>query len=347
MPECWTVAAALGGWTSPRLCASAIAGGSPVPLEGGALTVNGGSLGSYDYAVKDGPIVIDAGNPFVAADWFTPAEDARSAWLVVGGDLEIAAGQVLRAPVRKLFTVIFVSGDLVVDGEISMTARGANHRGDGASGGAVSATAIRILEGTASGVLNPQVPTSGGSGGAGSTSNDLPGGTGSSGTAGGTGGGGGRRNSGTGGDGAAGTSFGGGGGADAVTGGSAETNGGKGGAGTGEQGMGGSGNPSGSSQVSGGVTTPPADGSGGILVVVCVGEMSGAGTITANGSVGGIHEDVFRPGGGSSGGGSVTVLYGSDISTTTVAAGGGSNTSFGRDGGPGGAGTARKLELPS
>lgn len=75
------------------------------PLAGGMLSINGQSLGSYDWRKVTGNQVISA---FDSTDWFTPTADSRSAFVIVDGDLTINAGQVFRPTARKLFTVVCV-----------------------------------------------------------------------------------------------------------------------------------------------------------------------------------------------------------------------------------------------
>ena len=341
--------------TIQALSQAMLLGGETVsPTAGGTLTINSASLGNYDYLVKKGAQTIST---FTASDWFTSTEDTRSAWIVVDGNLTINSGQTVIPSVRKLFTVIYVRGNLAINGSVSMTARGANHSGTGNSGGATTAAAIRIINGTYSGVSNPQVPSAGGAGGIGIQNvNNGTGLGGSSGSAGGTGGGGagGGANNGTGGAGGAGTAFsagGGGGGANDGTGGNAVANGGKGGnaqTGFNANSCGGAGNPGGDSNAAGygGTgTSTPQNGTGGILVVFCTGTISGSGTIVANGSRGGGAGNTV-PGGGS-GGGSITVLYGSGTAPTATANGGEGNNGDGGSsfGGSGGAGTSRALVL--
>ena len=79
----------------------------------------------------------------------------------MNGNLTINSGQTFIPSVRKLFTVLYVTGNLVVNGSISMTGRGANHSGTGSSGGATTAVDIRIGTGTFSAVVNPQIPAAG------------------------------------------------------------------------------------------------------------------------------------------------------------------------------------------
>lgn len=320
--------------------------GASTPTAGGTLTINSQSLGSYDYVIKEGDQTVSS---FSNGDWFTNTADSRSAIIVVKGNLTINAAQVFRPSNRKLFTAIYVTGNLAISGEISMSQRGANH---GTAGSNISAAAIRIATGTFSTVVNPQVPAAGANGAA--AVGNAAGNPGSAGTDGQTGGGGGGSGAGTvsesAGTGAAGTSFSGGsggGGRNSGTGSSAEdaaVNGGKGGDAVGGNSGGGAGNPGGALAGSG---TAGADGTGGVLFIFTVGQLSGAGSITAAGAVGGEGSGGGNgANGGGSGGGSVTVMYGTDTSSITPTALGGLGGQLnGRDGGTGGNGTARKLAL--
>jgi hypothetical protein len=317
------------------------------PNYGGTATVNSVNVGLFDYVYK-------TGNQTPTSDmseWFTGSNDARSAWVLVDGDLTVNSGVMFRPPTRKLFTVVYVTGDLVMNGTMTMTSRGANHNGTGESGGAVTAADLRIATGTFSAVVDPQVPAAGGAGGAGGS--NAAGSNGSAGSAGGTGGGGGGTGAagsgriGIGGDGSAGTSFSGGsGGGGAITtsaalveAGDAEPNGGEGGFGIGSGNTAyseGCGNPVGALVGAAGPSNAQG-GTGGTLVVICEGTFAGSGVVNSNGSNNGA---PFR-GGGSTGGGSITIFYGSDTSTITPVASGGISAT----GGNGGAGTARKLAL--
>jgi hypothetical protein len=338
------------------------------PVLGGALTLNGGSLGSYGVRISEGDATVSS---FVSSDWFTATDDSESAWVVHKGNLVIPSGQTFRPSARKLFTVVYVTGNLVISGEISMSQRGANHS---AAGSNITATAISIATGTFSGVTDPQVPAAGGGGGSGRsvTQGNLAGGDGTGGTNGATGGGGGGgagdTNSGGSSNssaGRAGTSFSGGpggGGAGAqgsniATAGAGTDNGGVGGAGGANGGNsragGGAGNPGGSGAGGSGGNSG-SDGTGGVLVILVGGDLSGAGSITAAGANGGAatasSSSGGAGGGGGSGGGSVTVMVGgSDTGPTPTALGGtGGTASAGGqngNGGNGGSGTARKLVL--
>jgi hypothetical protein len=310
------------------------------PLTGGTLTINGESVGSYDYKVANTTTV----SGFSASDWFTSTQDTRSSWICINGNLTINSGQTFIPSVRKLFTVIYVTGNLVINGTISMSARGANHSGTGTSGGYTAPVDIRIGTGSFSSggaISNPQIPATGGAGAprriaTTGTSSDNGWNTGTAGTDGGTGGAGGgylfsaplNSYAGKGGDG---TCFSGGSGSGSCFGSAtpsadAGENGGAGTAGVGSTPVGGSGNPPGSQ---GGT------GTGGVIIIICEGALSGSGNVISQGvsttSIGGIT-------GGASGGGSVNVLFGTNPSGVSVLATGGVSR--------GGAdGTARKFAL--
>jgi hypothetical protein len=329
------------------------------PTSGGSLTVDGKSLGSYDYTIKTGNQVVSS---FNASDWFTDVQDSRSGFIFVDGDLTIDVGQIFTPSVRKLFTAIYVRGNLTVNGAISMTARGANHS---ATGSDIPAQDILLALGTYTGITDPKIPAIGGAGGtktaivAGGGTN-APGAAGSVGSLGGTGGGGtgAVRNSGgsTGtflfGAGSDGTSFcagGGGGGTRRVSastnpanvGEAAFPNGGAGGqarvnAATNTT-SGGCGNPSGVGS-SGAIAIP--SGSAGSLIVFA-NNLSGSGQINSNGSP---NAEANAVGGGAGGGGSVTVFVDTFPSFDVTASGGvASSTSANAQGGAGGNGTARIL----
>jgi hypothetical protein len=260
------------------------------PTAGGTLTVNSVALGSYDYVIKEGNQTVSS---FSSGDWFTGTENTRSALIAIDGNLTINAGQTFTPSVRKLFTSIYVRGNLEINGVLSMSNKGANHSA------------------TAEGVVLLQVGTSVGSTGA-SGGNGGPGNTGS-------------------GNGAAGTIFTGGSAGGGASAGNAPpynaaTRGGTGGAGGGGGGFntggGGAGNPGGP-----GANAPAGGtGTGGTLFIYCTGTVSGSGSITSNAAVGGGggNGDHRRSSGGGAGGGHVTIMRGSgnvSISTTGGAAG--------------------------
>ncbi len=328
--------------STARSLSSTFSGQTISPTAAGALTIDSQAVGNYEYTVKNGNQTISS---FTASDWFTSTEDTVSSWIIVNGNLTINSGQTLIPSVRKLFTVVYVSGNLTVNGSISMTGRGANHSGTGNSGGATTAVAIRIGTGTFSAVVNPQIPATGGTGGAGVSGVNGTN-SGVAGTNGGSGGGGaGYRFLGTAvsGSGSAGTCFTGG------TGGGAAYNAGTAGNGGANGGAGGQGVPTNSNIITGGTGNPAGNtgtaqaggtGTGGTLIVIVAGSLTGTGSIVANGV------DSNRIGGGApggaSGGGSVTVLFGTNPSgPTTLTANGGNGLS----GGNGGNGTARKLAI--
>ncbi len=325
-----------------RTLATTYTGYDAVPTDGGALTINSQAVGNYEVTARKANTTISS---FTASDWFTSTKDTTSSWIIINGNLTINSGQTLIPSVRKLFTVVYVTGNLVCNGEISMSARGANHTGTGDSGGATTAVDIRIGTGTFTSVTNPQIPAAGAAGGPAKsyvfgTTNYNNGSTGTSGQSGGGGTGEAFSSGGIASAGAAGTCFSGGpgsGGAFGATSGAGGANGGAGGAGAGSTTGGGSGNPGGA-KGSGGVDGN--NGTGGTLIIICEGTMSGAGTITAHGVLGA--RPTGSPGGGGSGGGSVTVLYGTNPgSAVTVTATGGA----GQASGSGGNGTARKLAI--
>jgi len=443
------------------------------PTPGGTLTINGVALGSYDYRVVTGNVVVTP--PFVASDWFTPTADSRSAWIVVKGDLTIAAApaapaaptfvaqpgsggavyvvgdqyeweysysrstssadttqetlasssvswiatltsgfhngadlrlwhttdttvkwlkvyqrhnggawQLVRAianagidsqvqalfdgseslgaappvmvftpAVRKLFTVISVRGTLTVNGEISMSARGANHS---ATGSNLAAGEIRIITATVDSVVNPSVPAAGAAGGAGPAGAGQVGGTGGAGATGG--GGQGASNAVAGSQGAAGTAFSGG------TGGGGQysnsptanihpgaTSGGAGGAAAADSytASGGAGNPGGAAVNVVGLSLAGKDGTGGTLIILVDGPYTGSGAVTAKGADGGqvLNTGSGSTSGGGSGGGSISILAGTTTGPTPSAAGGLAGTgASAASGAAGGAGTARVLYLP-
>jgi hypothetical protein len=326
---------------------------SPTAL--GGLTINSQALGNHDLAVASTTTI----SSFSSASWFTNTQDTASAWVIINGNLTINSGQTFIPSVRKLFTVLYVSGNLINNGTISMTARGASHSG-------TTARDMRIATGTFSAVTNPQVPAAGGAGGpsgyySGAEIGNVPGIAGTAGTAGGTGGGGSgpATNSLSFGLGSAGTSFSGGcgGGAGGLsTAANAASNGGAGGqadrgpnANAFDQ-EGGGGNPGGTNPMFSAPRNQGRSGTGGVLIVIVEGSISGTGSIQANGvknentlnwNVDSVNGSSSLRNGGSTGGGSVTVLYGGANSITPSAAGG---ASF-QNGGAGGAGTARALLL--
>jgi len=126
------------------------------PSPGGTLVINGQAIGSYDYTIKRSLRL----NSFTENEWFTSAEDSRCALIKVIGDLTINAGVTFMPNARKLFTVLYVTGDLTLNGEISMSSRGAES--------ATSSTSIPIYTGNLveedTVVVDPYIPVSGSDG---------------------------------------------------------------------------------------------------------------------------------------------------------------------------------------
>ncbi|MBM4225083.1 MAG: hypothetical protein FJ167_09900 [Gammaproteobacteria bacterium] len=329
------------------------------PQFGGTLTLNSVLIGNYDYTIKSTSQTVSS---FTSTDWFTSTADSNAALIFINGDLTINSGQTFTPSVRKLFTCIYVKGNLTVAGAISMTARGAN-----TNFLSVQTANIRIINGTYSSVTNPQIPSSGGAGGAGGTAinTNVAGSVGNNGSAGGTGGGGGGSAYwAIGGNGSAGSSFSGGGGGGGQNGGTntslgdsnAQTFGGTGGVGRnspgGNNSTGGTGNPGGSSINTNNVTNGSAffgtDGTGGTLVIFCTGLLLGAGTISSNGTNGVVNAGAIG-GGGASGGGSITILCNSNSSSITRSVSGGTagtvfpTAPYNAIGGNGGSGSERVL----
>tara|TARA_R110000803_G_scaffold65973_2_gene127254 strand:- start:374 stop:1765 length:1392 start_codon:yes stop_codon:yes gene_type:complete len=169
---------ASGAWTLKEQFAKRKAGvwaghseaiSSAAAQAGGTLTIACQALGSYDYTYYNGPKTVSS---FSRPAWFTSTEDSRSALIYVNGNLTINACQVLKPDHRKLFTAIYVKGDLTVNGTISMgydnggsVGRGANHSPTGAPR---TALAIKLISpGTYSCVPDPEITAAGGAGGGG------------------------------------------------------------------------------------------------------------------------------------------------------------------------------------
>lgn len=303
------------------------------PTSGGGLTINGVSLGNHDFVVKQGAQTISA---FTASDWFTSTADTASAWVIVNGNLTINSGITVIPSVRKLFAVVYVEGSLTLNGDISMSSRGANHSGTGNSGGSTTAGDIRVATGTYSSTTNPTVPAAGGSGGTGANGSVNAGGAA---TLGSGGGGSGASTSATGGSGAAGTAFcggPGGGGAYGANGGNGVANGGAGGTAGGGAGAG-VGNPTG--------------GCGGTLLVIVNGAVSGSGNLLARGGSDNYTWQVPMSassacGGGGAGGGVVILMKKSGSGPVLSASGGTVTVTGGVSGGTGGAGATATLTIP-
>jgi hypothetical protein len=294
---------------------------------GGSFTLSGNTIGNYEYYKTSGSTTISS---FSAGTYFSSNRDNYGSFLVFDGDLTINSGQTIIPSVRKLYTFLYVKGNLTLNGSISMKSRGANHNGSGDSAGGVTTRDLPIVNGTYSGVTNPTIPATGGAGG----SVAATGGTATRGSGGGAGG----CNTGYGnGAGSAGTAFSGGtggGGGDNGAGTNGTANGGGGGPGGGQNSSGGAGNPGGINRGSGHVG--PA-GTGGTLIVMCTGTLSGTGSIVANPYDG--HGSGGHRGGGGTGGGVVQVFCNTNsFSGTITTSGGEGGRAAGGNGATGGAG---------
>lgn len=357
----WSDPPSGGGGTATSLFDRAVeiseAPSNLTPVPGGMVTNLGAVIGEHSYRIADGPVVIGSG--WVPSDWFNAVEDVESSWIVIKGDLTIDAGVIFTPEVRKLFMMVYVTGDLILNGQISMTRRGANHSGDLYSGGFTAPSDIYVKSGAI-------IPALGGEGGAWIQSDNATGRTGNalSGGSGGGGGGGtcwsssyGPADAG-GGAGAQGTCFSGGpggGGSRAASHelGDAGPNGGFGGPTPGDYAAGGVGG-SGAGNISPtsrepygltGASRPGENGTGGTLIVAVAGSISGSGSLTSAGGKGGNSTGDASAGGGS-GGGIVLQMTDSITKAATSVSGGARGTSGYRgSGGIGGAGTARTVPL--
>ena len=130
------------------------------PTAGGTCTINSQTVSSgYDYTVHTGNVTVSS---YSNGDFFTSTADSRVACIHVTGNLTINSGQSFIPGVRKPGAYIYVGGDLVLNGEISMKARGANHSSSGSN---LTAVPIRIIDGTHGSYSNPTIPATGGTGG--------------------------------------------------------------------------------------------------------------------------------------------------------------------------------------
>lgn len=328
----------------------------------GTLTINSVPLGNYEYSIFGSPVTISSG--WTNTDYFTTTKDTISSFVVVKGNMTIDSGQTFIPPDRKLFLCLYVTGNLTVNGVLSMTARGANHSGSGNSGGLTTEGNILIVSGTvldhtnATPVTNFIVSGTGGAGGAGSSSTPdtpscpartvtgTPGPSSGPTAASGGGGAGANANSGaSSGGGAPGTCFTGGTGGGGVNGGSTPAPGGTPRGGAGGPGIGpnsnsggGAGNPGGSGPRTGGT------GTGGTIIIFCDGTIGGTGTIESKGANGGGFGTFPTAGGGGSGGGCIVLCSPSGATTSTLNADGGSGDPA--YSGCGGNGSIRKIALP-
>lgn len=344
----------------------------------GSVTINGQYICPYDVTLKTGDQNVTV---FNESSWFTSTNDSRCQFIKVFGHMNIPAGITFRPNARKPFTVVHITGNLTLDGTISMSQRGARH---GVTGSGIASKNVLIASGSYSGVTDPTIAAAGSTGGSAITTTQTQ--EGQNGGSAGTfttflkSGGGGSGGAHTGepsvtvvsGAGVAGTSYSGGSGGGGVysigsstftpTAGSAVVDGGAGGsaaingvsAGTPGSAGGGSGNPGGNGASS--ITPLPstlagASGTGGVLVVIVDGTITGSGSIVARGGDGGTYNSQYGvSGGGGSGGGIAMLIAKSNQSSVTFDVSGGvggaaygnpiGGTTPGGKGGNGGAGTS-------
>ena len=130
------------------------------PTAGGTCTINSQTVSAgYDYTVHTGNVTVSS---YSNGDFFTSTADSRVACIHITGNLTINSGQSFIPGVRKPGAYIYVGGDLVLNGEISMKARGANHSSSGSN---LTSVDIRIIDGTHGSYSNPTIPATGGTGG--------------------------------------------------------------------------------------------------------------------------------------------------------------------------------------
>ena len=135
------------------------------PTSGGTCTINSQTVSAgYDYSVHTGNVTVSS---FSVGDFFTSTGDSRVACIHIEGNLTINSGQSFIPNVRKPGAYIYVGGDLVLNGEISMKARGANHSSSGSN---LTAVPIRIIDGSHGSYTDPTIPATGGQGGSSTTS---------------------------------------------------------------------------------------------------------------------------------------------------------------------------------
>lgn len=119
-------------------------------MPAGNLVVNGNAVGKMDITVIPGQTISPTEtitNDGINDALFSQTKDIASAWVVVKGNLTLNNTARIRPSQRKLFTVIYVTGNLTIGDSssyISMSSRGANHSGTGDSAGATTAVDIQV-----------------------------------------------------------------------------------------------------------------------------------------------------------------------------------------------------------
>jgi len=135
---------------------------SPV-IRSGRMILNGNFAGMYDFVYHDGNLDLSQqtqmGGNHLENLFFSGNQDTHWALIYINGDLTVDAAVQIKPGCRKLGMCIYVAGDCIVDGLVSMTNRGANHSGKGTSGGYTVPVAIPL-----NGTLT--IPATGGAGGA-------------------------------------------------------------------------------------------------------------------------------------------------------------------------------------
>ena len=130
-------------------------------IRSGRMIINGNFAGMYDFAYYNGNLDLNnldfSGSKF-DAQFFSGNQDTHWALIYINGDLELDFPNIIRPPVRKLGMCIYVTGDFIANGFVSMTNRGANHSGTGTSHGYTAPVAIPL-----NGTLT--IPAAGGAGG--------------------------------------------------------------------------------------------------------------------------------------------------------------------------------------
>ena len=131
-------------------------------IRSGRMILNGNFAGMYDFAYHEGDFNVrwreEAFNKMDAM-LFSDKQDTHWSLVYINGDLNLDGEMIIRPPCRKLGMVIYVAGDFVCNGVVSMTDRGANHSGTGTSHGYTAPVAIPL-----NGTLT--IPATGGAGGA-------------------------------------------------------------------------------------------------------------------------------------------------------------------------------------
>lgn len=287
-------------------------------------------------------------------------------------NVTINTGDIVTAAQRSKAMLLYVDGNLTVDGTLHMNARGAV--GAVSSATTVERQAVNSLFSTESILTQYVSAAAGGSGGAGGNNAvGVTGGTATNGTGGGGGGGSANSQNNSVAAGTAGTAWVGGSGGGGMDGGGGNAggaatvngaNGGNGGNGSGGAqggGGGGAGNPGGTGGTASGGSNDgqtPAGGGGGTIILVVSGNVTvgASGTISANGTAGGAGGSSSNNGGGGgggAGGGRVIILYaGTYTNNGTVQASGGAGgaggtggVTSGKAGGAGGAGTVTTAQI--